>query len=63
MKKVILLATAFMFVTGVALADKGKRKRNVLKEKPAALKMQKLKKQKPAAKTRIRLQLNCNLLF
>ena len=27
MKKVILLATAFMFVTGVALADKGKKKK------------------------------------
>lgn len=26
MKKVILLATAFMFVTGIALADKGKKK-------------------------------------
>ncbi|HQW84743.1 MAG TPA: hypothetical protein PK987_09790 [Ferruginibacter sp.] len=26
MKKVLLLATAFMFVTGVALADKGKGK-------------------------------------
>ncbi|HEX2684275.1 MAG TPA: hypothetical protein VHL77_10095 [Ferruginibacter sp.] len=27
MKKVILFATAFMFVTGVALADKGKKKK------------------------------------
>ncbi|MEO6253637.1 MAG: hypothetical protein ABIO79_10040 [Ferruginibacter sp.] len=27
MKKVILLATAFMFVAGVALADKGKKKK------------------------------------
>lgn len=27
MKKVILLATAFMFVTGVAIADKGKKKK------------------------------------
>lgn len=27
MKKVFLLATAFMFVTGVALADKGKKKK------------------------------------
>ena len=27
MKKVILLATAFMFVTGVALADKSKKKK------------------------------------
>ncbi|HMI78681.1 MAG TPA: hypothetical protein VK484_07800 [Ferruginibacter sp.] len=27
MKKVILLATAFMFVTGVAFADKGKKKK------------------------------------
>ncbi len=27
MKKVILLATAFMFVTGVALADNGKKKK------------------------------------
>jgi len=27
MKKVLLLATAFMFVTGVALADKGKKKK------------------------------------
>ena len=27
MKKVILLATAFMFVTGVTLADNGKKKK------------------------------------
>jgi hypothetical protein len=27
MKKVILLATAFLFVTGVAFADKGKKKK------------------------------------
>lgn len=27
MKKVILLATAFLFVTGVAMADKGKKKK------------------------------------
>ena len=27
MKKVILLATAFMFVAGVAMADKGKKKK------------------------------------
>lgn len=27
MKKVFLLATAFMFVSGVALADKGKKKK------------------------------------
>lgn len=27
MKKVLLLATAFMFVTGVALADKSKKKK------------------------------------
>lgn len=27
MKKVLLLATAFMFVSGVALADKGKKKK------------------------------------
>lgn len=27
MKKVLLLATALMFVTGVALADKGKKKK------------------------------------
>ncbi len=27
MKKVLLLATAFIFVTGVALADKGKKKK------------------------------------
>lgn len=27
MKKVFLLGTAFMFVTGVALADKGKKKK------------------------------------
>jgi len=27
MKKVFLLATAFMFVTGVAMADKGKKKK------------------------------------
>lgn len=56
MKKVLLLATAFMFVTGVALADKGKKK-NVLKEKPAARKTQKLS---PAAKTKKKQQLKCN---
>jgi hypothetical protein len=27
MKKVLLLATAFMLVTGIALADKGKKKK------------------------------------
>ncbi len=27
MKKVLLLATAFLFVTGVAMADKGKKKK------------------------------------
>ncbi len=27
MKKVFLLATAFLFVTGVAMADKGKKKK------------------------------------
>ncbi|MBK8611339.1 MAG: hypothetical protein IPL84_15720 [Chitinophagaceae bacterium] len=27
MKKVLLLATAFLFVTGVAVADKGKKKK------------------------------------
>lgn len=27
MKKVLLLATAFMFVAGVAMADKGKKKK------------------------------------
>ena len=33
MKKVILLATAFMFVSGVALADKGKKKKKCAKGK------------------------------
>ena len=33
MKKVILLATAFMFVSGVALADKGKNKKKCAKGK------------------------------
>ena len=31
MKKVILLATAFLFVGGVALADKGKKKKKCAK--------------------------------
>lgn len=46
MKKILVLATAALMVGGVALAhegEKGKRK-NVLKENPAALKMQKQKK-------------------
>ena len=57
MKKVLLLATAFLFVTGVAMADKEKRK-NAPKEKPAALKKQ--KQRNPAAKTRKSQQLKCN---
>ena len=38
MKKVILLATAFMFVTGVALADKGKNKKKCAKGKSCCTK-------------------------
>ncbi len=38
MKKVILLATAFMFVTGVALADKGKKKKKCAKGKTCCTK-------------------------
>lgn len=37
MKKVFLLAAAFFMVTGVALADKGKKK-NAQKVNPAAAK-------------------------
>ena len=33
MKKVILLATALLFVTGIALADKGKNKKKCAKGK------------------------------
>lgn len=38
MKKVILLATAFLFVTGVALADKGKKKKKCGKGKTCCTK-------------------------
>ena len=38
MKKVILLATAFMFVTGIALADKGKNKKKCAKGKSCSTK-------------------------
>lgn len=38
MKKVFLLATAFMFITGVALADKGKNKKKCAKGKTCCTK-------------------------
>jgi len=38
MKKVFLLATACMFVTGVALADKGKNKKKCAKGKSCCAK-------------------------
>ncbi|MBL7701699.1 MAG: hypothetical protein JNM14_05585 [Ferruginibacter sp.] len=38
MKKVILLATAFLFVTGVAMADKGKKKKKCAKGKTCCTK-------------------------
>lgn len=38
MKKVFLLATALMFVTGVALADKGKNKKKCAKGKSCCTK-------------------------
>ena len=44
MKKVILLATAFMFVTGVALADKGKNKKKCAKGKTCCTKEEKTTK-------------------
>ena len=54
MKKVILLATAFLFVTGVALADKGKKKK-CAKGKTCCTKRQ--KQQRPdVAKKRARQQ-------
>jgi hypothetical protein len=43
MKKVILLATAFMFVTGVALADKGKKTKKCAKGKTCCSKDEKAK--------------------
>ncbi|MEP7254485.1 MAG: hypothetical protein ABI666_01850 [Ferruginibacter sp.] len=44
MKKVLLLATAFMFVTGVALADKGKNKKKCAKGKSCCTKSAKTAK-------------------
>ena len=44
MKKVILLATALMFVTGVALADKGKNKKKCAKGKSCCTKESKTAK-------------------
>lgn len=38
MKKVLLLATAFMFVSGVALADHGKKKKKCAKGKTCCTK-------------------------
>ena len=44
MKKVLLLATALMFVTGVALADKGKKKKKCAKGKTCCTKESKTAK-------------------
>lgn len=44
MKKVLLLATAFLFVTGVALADKGKKKKKCAKGKTCCTKESKTAK-------------------
>ena len=44
MKKLILLATSFMFVTGVALADKGKNKKKCAKGKTCCTKEEKTTK-------------------
>jgi hypothetical protein len=44
MKKVLLLATALMFVTGVALADKGKKKKKCAKGKTCCTKESKTSK-------------------
>jgi hypothetical protein len=43
MKKVLLLATAFMLVTGIALADKGKKKKKCAKGKTCCTKEEKAK--------------------
>jgi len=50
MKKVLLLATAFMFVTGVALADKGKKKKKCAKGKTCCTKDAKAKEAKACCK-------------
>lgn len=50
MKKIILLATAFMFVAGVALADKGKNKKKCTKAKTCCTKDAKAKSTKSCCK-------------
>ena len=66
MKKVFLLATAFLFVTGVAMADKGKKKKcaaqNLMLKLPVAQNHQKMQLlPKLAAKTKqSQLQPVCN---
>lgn len=50
MKKVILLATAFLFVTGVAMADKGKKKKKCAKGKTCCTKGAKDKAAKSCCK-------------
>ncbi len=49
MKKVILLATAFLFVTGIAMADKGKKKK-CAKSKTCCAKDEKAKEGKSCCK-------------
>lgn len=50
MKKVILLATAFLFVTGIAMADKGKNKKKCAKGKTCCSKDAKEKTTKSCCK-------------
>ena len=52
MKKVILLVTAFMFVTGIALADKGKSKKKCGKAKTCCTKDAKAKSAKSCCKAK-----------
>ena len=57
MKKVILLATAFMFVTGIALADKGKNKKKCAKGKTCCTKDAKASASKACCKDKTTVKL------
>ncbi len=50
MKKVLLLATAFLFVAGVTLADNGKKKKKCAKGKTCCTKEAKAKTSKACCK-------------
>lgn len=57
MKKVLLLATAFLFVAGVSLADNGKKKKKCAKGKSCCTKEEKASKSccKDKDKTTVKL--------